>query len=156
MNFDELYRDVILDHHQHPRGARPLDKSNADSSGLNPTCGDDVTVKFLIVDDTIAEVEVQGHGCAISTAAGSMFAERVKGMRLDDLKSLIQGLRTLLKTGEIPPDLELGDLEALAGVSRFPVRVKCAMLPLATAEQAIAAFEEHRHGAVTVRTESAG
>ena len=153
MNFDELYRDVILDHHQHPRGAAPIGKCNADASGLNPTCGDDVTVKFMIDDDKVVDVEIKGHGCAISTAAGSMFAERVKGMHLADLKSLTQTLRTLLKTGEVPSDLDLGDLEALAGVSRFPIRVKCAMLPLATAEQAISVFEERRANAVTVNTE---
>ena len=153
MNFDELYRDVILDHHQHPRGAAPLLTSNADSSGMNPTCGDDVTIKLLIADDVVTDIQVEGHGCAISTASGSMFAERAKGMHLDELRRLTATMRHLLKTGEIPVDQELGDLEALAGVSKFPIRVKCAMLPLATAMQAIEAFEERRAAAVTVTTE---
>jgi nitrogen fixation NifU-like protein len=153
MNFDELYRDVILDHHQNPRGAKNLHQSNADSSGVNPTCGDDVTVRLLIVDDQVKDIEVQGHGCAISTASGSMFAERAKGMRLDELKQLTETMGELLKTGEIPADQELGDMEALAGVSKFPIRVKCAMLPLATAKQAIEAFEQKRAFAATVTTE---
>jgi len=153
MNFNELYRDVILDHHKHPRGNAPLASSNADSSGLNPTCGDDVTVRFLIEDESVRDVQVTGHGCAISTAASSMFAEKAKGLRIDELKILTERVRTLLKTGEVPPDLEFGDLEALAGVSRFPIRVKCAMLPIATAEQAIEGFEQRRAKAVTVTTE---
>ena len=68
MNFDELYLNVILNHHQNPRGATPLSKCNADSSVLNPTCGDDVTVRLLIADDKVEDIEVRGHGCAISTA----------------------------------------------------------------------------------------
>lgn len=151
MNFDDLYRDVILDHHSNPRGAHPLHQCNADSKGMNPTCGDEVTVKLLIENDCVTDIEVAGHGCAISTASGSMLAERVKGMSLDELKRLAATMRRLLKTGQIPVDEELGDMEALAGVAKFPIRVKCAMLPLATAEQAIEAFEEKRAAAATVR-----
>ena len=154
MSFDELYRDVILDHHRNPRGAGPIHECNADSAGMNPTCGDEVTVKLHIADEKVAEIQVTGHGCAISTASGSMFAERAKGMPLEDLKRLTESMRRLLKTGEIPVNEELGDLEALAGVSKFPIRVKCAMLPLVTARQAIEAFEEKRATAVTVTTEA--
>ncbi len=140
MKLDDLYRDVILDHHRHPRGCHPLHHANASSSGLNPSCGDEVTVNLDIQGGSIAEIQVEGRGCAISTAAGSMLAERAKGLTVDELRGMTESLREMLKTGKLPEGLEIGDMEALQGVSRFPVRVKCAMLPLVTVMQAVDAF----------------
>jgi len=155
MSLDDLYRDVILDHHQHPRGAAPIEGANAESSGVNPTCGDEVTVTFRIEGDKVAEASVIGRGCAISTAAGSMLAERMKGMTVAELKALTEDVRQMLKTGQVPARDDLGDLEALAGVSRFPVRVKCAMLPLVTALQAIGDQEADRECEKPATTERA-
>lgn len=141
MKLDDLYRDVILDHHRHPRGSHTLDQANATSAGLNPSCGDEVTVNLNIQGGSIAAIQVAGKGCAISTAAGSMLAERAKGLTVEELRGMTESLREMLKTGQVPADVDIGDLEALQGVSRFPVRVKCAMLPLVTAMQAVDAFE---------------
>ena len=152
MKLDDLYRDVILDHHRHPRGRDPLARANASSSGMNPACGDEVTVHLDIDRGCVAGICVEGHGCAISTAAGSMLAEIAGGMTTEELKRMTQSLREMLKTGELPDGVEIGDLEALRGVSRFPVRVKCAMLPLVTAIQALDSFETGG-GAKQVSTE---
>ena len=139
---DDLYREVILDHHRHPRCTAPLKHPNAHSSGMNPACGDEVSVNLDIQGGAIRDIQVRGKGCAISTAAGSMFADRVKGMTTSELKTLAAEVRAMLTSGKGPGPDTLGDLEALLGVSRFPVRVKCAMLPIATALEAVASFED--------------
>jgi nitrogen fixation protein NifU and related proteins len=138
---DDLYREVILDHHRHPRCTSPLEHANAHSSGMNPACGDEVSVNLDIQEGAVKAIQVEGKGCAISTAAGSMFADRVKGMTTRELKALAAEVRSMLTSGKPPDPDDLGDLEALLGVSRFPVRVKCAMLPIATALEAVASFE---------------
>ncbi len=141
MSFDDLYREVILDHHHHPRCTDPIAHANAHSSGMNPSCGDEVTIHLDIREDAVRGVQVAGRGCAISTAAGSMFADRLAGMTTEEVRSLAAAVRQMLTTGSIPAGIDLGDLEALLGVSRFPVRVKCAMLPIATALDAVASME---------------
>ncbi len=146
MSSDELYREVILDHHKNPRGTEPLHACNAESSGMNPSCGDEVSIRLDIEGTKVVAVEVHSKGCAISTASGSMLAETVRGLDLDTLQDLAATVRNMLKTGELSEDADIGDFEALLGVSRFPVRVKCAMLPIATLLQAI---EGYRSGAGT-------
>jgi nitrogen fixation NifU-like protein len=141
MSFEDLYKEVILDHHQHPRCTEPLLHYNARSSGMNPSCGDEVTVRLNILGGRVEGVYVAGKGCAISTAAGSMFAAKVKGVKTDELRSIAETIRIMLTSGNVPEDADIGDLEALVGVSRFPVRVKCAMLPIATALKAVASHE---------------
>jgi len=141
MSFDDLYREVILDHHHHPRCTAPLDRANAHSSGMNPSCGDEVTVHLDIREDAVRGVQVAGRGCAISTAAGSIFADKLEGMTTEEIKALAEAVREMLTTGAVPERTDLGDLEALIGVSRFPVRVKCAMLPIATTLEAVASLK---------------
>ena len=119
---------------------------------MNPSCGDEVTVNLEIAQGTIAGIYVYSRGCAISTAAGSMLADIAFGMTTDELRGMTELLRHMLKTGQLPTDTEIGDLEALRGVSQFPVRVKCAMLPLVTALQALDSFENDG-GAKQVSTE---
>ena len=153
---DEIYREVILDHHKHPRGVAPLDAYNASSSGMNPSCGDEVEIRLRIEGDTVRDVQVASRGCAVSTAAGSMLAEQVKGRDVNTLRALAADLREMLKTGELPASEHLGDFEALAGVSRFPVRVKCAMLPIAAMAQALEAYASSGKAEATgVSTEEA-
>jgi nitrogen fixation NifU-like protein len=142
MSTDDLYKEVILDHHRHPRCHEPLVHHNAASSGMNPSCGDEVTVHLDIRDGRVAGIHLEGRGCAISTAAGSMFAAKANGMTTEALKGIADTVRKMLTSGAAPTDADIGDLEALVGVSRFPVRVKCAMLPIATALEAVASFEQ--------------
>lgn len=134
---DELYREVVLDHHRRPRGRAPLARVDASAQGLNPMCGDEVVVRVALDGDRLAGVQVSGRGCAICTASGSMLAELVAGQSIAATGRVAAGFRALMHGHEVPPAVELGDLEALGGVARFPVRVKCAMLPWVTLEDAL-------------------
>ncbi len=129
---DSLYREVVLDHHRHPRGHEPLAHPDRQASGRNPACGDEVTLQLALDGDRIADVGVLSRGCAISTSSGSMLAEMVKGLTLADARRVADAFRHLLKGEDAPRELDLGDLEALTGVRKFPVRIKCALLPWVT------------------------
>lgn len=153
MSSDELYREVILDHHKNPRGTQPIHVCNAASSGMNPSCGDEVSIRLKIEHQKVVDVEIQSKGCAISTASGSMLAETARGLALSELKDLAAVVRNMLKTGELKDNNDIGDFEALLGVSRFPVRVKCAMLPIATLLQAVDAYDHGGEAALSVTTE---
>ena len=153
MSSDELYREVILDHHRNPRGREHLDACNAESSGMNPSCGDEVSIRLNIDGGKVVGVEVQSKGCAISTASGSMLAETAKGLDLNALKDLAAMVRNMLKTGELEEGTNIGDFEALLGISRFPVRVKCAMLPIATLLQAVEAYHGDGDASSAISTE---
>jgi nitrogen fixation NifU-like protein len=134
---DELYREVVLDHHRRPRGRAPLARVDASARGLNPVCGDEVELRLTLDGDEVAGVQVSGRGCAICTASGSMLAELVPGQSVGEVLAVADGFRALMHGRDLPAAIDLGDLEALAGVSRFPVRVKCAMLPWVTLENAL-------------------
>jgi nitrogen fixation NifU-like protein len=140
---DSLYREVVLDHHRHPRGASPLAEFDVQASGKNPSCGDEVTLQARFDGDRITAVGVLSQGCAISTSSGSMMAEIVEGLTVDEAQALADRFRAVMQGGEFPTDVDLGDLEALEGVKKFPVRVKCALLPWVTLLDAILA---HRQG----------
>jgi nitrogen fixation NifU-like protein len=136
---DDLYREVLLDHHRRPRGQRPIARVDAMAQGRNASCGDELSVELELEGETIRDVAVRCRGCAISVAAGSMLAELVRGRSRQEARGVARGLQRLLR-GEAPdPELELGDLEALAGVRRFPARIKCAALSGVTL---LAALEE--------------
>ncbi len=134
---DDLYREVVLDHHRRPRGREPLARVDASARGFNPLCGDEVEVRVALDAGCVAGVQVAGRGCAICTASGSMLAELAPGRAVAEVHRLAEGFRDLMHGRRLPPDLDLGDLEALGGVARFPVRVKCAMLPWVTLEDAL-------------------
>jgi nitrogen fixation NifU-like protein len=150
---DELYREVVLDHHRRPRGRAPLPRVDAHAHGLNPVCGDEVRLNLALDGDRIAGVQVQGRGCAICTASGSMMAELVSGRSEAEADALAEAFRAVMHGQSVPPEVDLGDLEALEGVKKFPVRVKCALLPWITLIDALHAW---RDGAAetTTTTES--
>lgn len=132
-SLDDMYREVILDHYRSPRGKKPLDKANLLSDGMNPSCGDELTLRAQIEGDIVAEVQVDCKGCAISVASASMLAEAVKGRTLNEVREIAQAVRKIVKGDEeakLPDELE--DIEALRGVRQFPVRVKCALLAWVT------------------------
>jgi nitrogen fixation NifU-like protein len=127
----ELYQDIILDHSRHPRHFGALDGANHVAEGHNPLCGDKVKV-YLVVDgdDRIADASFEGRGCAISVASASLMTEMLKGRSIAEAEHLMGGFLKLAK-GEEAPGLEVDDrerLEVMAGVSAFPMRVKCATL----------------------------
>ncbi|HWQ27920.1 MAG TPA: SUF system NifU family Fe-S cluster assembly protein [Dehalococcoidia bacterium] len=136
--FDELYRELILDHYRNPRNRAPLEHPDVVAEGYNPLCGDEVTLQLKFDDDRVAEVSFHGHGCSISQSSGSMMSEAIKGRSVEDIRRLSQKFKAMVTNPDAEPDPELGDLEALHGVARFAVRVKCATLPWHTLEDGLA------------------
>ncbi len=148
MALEELYREVILDHYRSPRNRRGLPQANASADGNNPLCGDDVHVDLVVKDGTILEIGVTGQGCSISQASGSMMGEAVRNKTTEQVGELTDGFKGMMGVdGATDPKLDperpgavLGDLEALQGVRRFPVRIKCANLPWTTLEEALRVY----------------
>ena len=135
-----LYQELILDHSRTPYGYGLREPIAAQSHQLNPTCGDEITLQMhRAPDGTIEAVAWEGHGCAISQASASLFAELVEGMPEDEVIRRIDAFREAMRSrGRIEPDPELlGDATALGGVSKYVARVKCAMLAWVAAEDAL-------------------
>ena len=129
--FDELqdlYQQVILDHSRSPRNFSKLEVANRVAEGHNPLCGDRVTVFLRLDDGMIRDVTFQGEGCAISKASASIMTEVLKGKSKVEAKALFDKFHDMVTTGQADID-ELGKLAAFAGVSKYPARVKCAILP---------------------------
>lgn len=127
MQLDDLYRQVIMDHYSHPRNQGEIADGAVTVDLKNPTCGDEITLQLLVADGIVQDVRFKGAGCSISMASASMMTEAVKGRPLSEALRLASEFRKLVKGEEADLD-SLGELEALGGVSRFPARVKCAML----------------------------
>ena len=128
MDLKDLYRDVILDHNRKPRNFGALTDADAQADGHNPLCGDRLTVWVRLDGQRIADIRFEGKGCAISTASASLMTEAVKGKDKAAIKALYEQVHTLLTHQQATADASLGKLAALAGVSEFPARVKCATL----------------------------
>jgi nitrogen fixation NifU-like protein len=145
-----LYREVILDHYRRPRHEGRLEHPDAHAEGENPLCGDTVAIDLTIdVDDRIVDVAVKGQGCSISQASASMMTVAIKGKTIDEIGEIAGKFRLMMgiddgedPTAEGPPGSVLGDLEALQGVRKFPVRIKCAALPWTTLEEALASLDD--------------
>jgi nitrogen fixation NifU-like protein len=144
VSLDELYREVILDHYRKPRHRGRLENPTAHAEGTNPLCGDEITIDLVIEDGRVAAAAVTGQGCSISQASASMMAEAITGRTLVEVEEISHRFRTMmdLEAGDAGLDPErpgaiLGDLEALQGVRRFPVRIKCAALPWTTLAEAL-------------------
>jgi nitrogen fixation protein NifU and related proteins len=125
--FDDLYREVILDHYRRPRNRGALAIATQRVDGVNPVCGDEVHLDIHIAGDTISDIAFAGLGCSISQASASMLTERIKGRTIDEASEVMAKFRAMMIAGA-PPAADLGDLEALEGVAKLPVRVKCALL----------------------------
>jgi nitrogen fixation NifU-like protein len=122
---EELYQEIILDHYRSPRNRRRGDGS-IEVRHDNPLCGDELTLRLELSGGEVASVSWEGHGCSISQASASMMSEAVEGLPATEARTLIEQLRQMMR-GE-PPVEDLGDVMALEGVSKFPVRIKCALL----------------------------
>jgi len=134
---DELYRDVILDHFRSPRNIGEITDAEIRAEGTNPLCGDEMAFSIKLDGEQIQQIRFRGKGCAISQAAASMLTEHLKGKRLCDVSHLIGVMKGLMQGHDLAPDEDLGDLESLAGVRKFPVRVKCAALSWNVLEQGL-------------------
>lgn len=145
MALEDLYRDVILDHYRNPRHREALSDPDATSEGVNPLCGDEVTVELRFDGDRVADISVHGQGCSISQSSASMMSEAVVGKTRHEIDRLAERFNLMMTAEEDDaagldpsrPGAVLGDLEALQGVRRYPVRIKCASLPWTTLAQAL-------------------
>ena len=125
---DALYRDIILDHYRSPRGVESIEDVSVAARGSNPSCGDELEMALTIKDGKIVNTQVKTSGCAISVASSSMLVETIQGMTLDQAVGFGDTIRKMMRGEEPDESIELGELDSLKGVRKFPVRVKCAML----------------------------
>jgi nitrogen fixation NifU-like protein len=136
--FDELFREVILDHYRRPRNHGALGPEARTFEGMNPICGDEVAIDIAFAGhQAIEDIAFRGQGCSISQASASMLTEVVKGRPLAEACEVARRFRAMMMQGAAP-DPMLGDLEALEGVAKYPIRVKCALLAWNVLEQALA------------------
>lgn len=142
MQLDDLYREVIMDHYQHPRNQGNLEGEALSVDLRNPSCGDEITLQLKVNDEGIVEdVSFQGTGCSISMASASMMTEAVKGQPIAKAIELAEDFRRMVR-GESAEAVDIGELEALQGVSKFPARIKCATLAWQALQKAVH-NEEH-------------
>jgi nitrogen fixation NifU-like protein len=147
---EDLYREIILDHYRNPRNRGELEAPPAlRVEGFNPLCGDEIVVYLeLDAEDRISEIRIGGQGCSISQSSASMMSAAVKGRTIAEVGDLTRAFKGMMSIHESSlggeavepedlPDVKLGDLEALRGVVKFPVRIKCATLAWNTLSQAI-------------------
>ena len=152
---EDLYREIILDHYRNPRNRGDLPSPPARrAEGFNPLCGDEVVVYLDLDGDAgqVRDVRVGGQGCSISQSSASMMSAAIKGRSLDEARRLVRAFKAMMSIHEHrldgdghevseavapDPEVDLGDLAALQGVVKFPVRIKCATLPWNTLVQAL-------------------
>ena len=142
MSLDDLYREVILDHYRNPRNKRGLDGADIDLMHNNPLCGDEISVRAKISDGLVADAAFEGQGCSISQASASMLTDKIQGMKVDDVDDLIMKFRGMMGGKDTPEDEALGDLVALKGVVKYPVRIKCAVLAWDTLQEGVETFRK--------------
>lgn len=139
MSLDSLYQEIILEHNRKPRNFRVMADANRKIDANNPLCGDQLTLWLRVADGRVADVSFQGLGCAISKASASLMTAAVKGKTVDEARAAARHMNELL-TGKLDVEKEresLGSLAALSGVSRFPMRVKCASMAWHALEAAL-------------------
>ncbi len=144
---EDLYREIILDHYRTPRNRGELPTPPAVvAQGHNPLCGDEITVYLQLDDDVVSDVKVDGQGCSISQSSASMMSQAIKGRSVPDVRALVRRFKGMMSIedagdgdgdGDGSADVALGDLEALQGVVKFPVRIKCATLAWNTLLEAL-------------------
>jgi nitrogen fixation NifU-like protein len=147
-NLEDLYREIILDHYRNPRNRGELVTPPAHKAeGFNPLCGDEITVYLQVEGDSLVDIKIAGHGCSISQSSASLMTAAVKGKTLETVRRTIDTFKQLMTVHETSLDTEvepepvdlraLGELAALQGVVKFPVRIKCATLAWNTLTQGL-------------------
>jgi nitrogen fixation NifU-like protein len=131
-----------LDHYRFPRGRKEIADPDVKNEGQNPVCGDQIEVTARVSDGVVDDIAVECMGCAISVASGSMLAEVVKGKTLTEVKEIASAVKAVIKGEPAAVEIIKGDLESLAGVRNFPVRIKCALLSWTTFIDGIEALEK--------------
>lgn len=127
---DSLYQEIILDHYKHPVGRGLREPFNAEAHHVNPTCGDELTVRVALDGDKVTDVSYEGQGCSISQASASVLHELVTGQTVTEAFGIEAAFMAVMQgKGEVEPDEDvLGDGIAFAGVAKYPARIKCALL----------------------------
>jgi nitrogen fixation NifU-like protein len=130
MQMEQLYQEIILDHYKNPHGRGLRDPFDAESFQVNPTCGDEVTLRVKLDGETVQDVSYEGQGCSISQAATSVLTDLVVGRSVGEAFKTLDAFTELMQgRGKVEPDEDvLEDAVAFAGVSKYPARVKCALL----------------------------
>jgi len=135
---DEIYKEVILDHYKNPRNKREMPDAERTCSKNNPLCGDEITVFVHEEDGKVLDVSFVGQGCSISQSSASMMTEAVSGKTVEEVEALSGSVRAMLSGGLDPDEETFGELVALKGVVKYPVRVKCAVLAWDVLQEALA------------------
>jgi nitrogen fixation NifU-like protein len=134
---DDIYKEVILDHYKNPRNKHELGNAELSCTRNNPLCGDEITVYAHVSDGTIEELAFQGAGCSISQSSASMMTEAAAGTSVDEALELAGAFRGMM-AGDVEPDEDrFGDLVALKGVVKYPIRIKCAVLAWDVLQEAL-------------------
>ena len=136
----DLYQQLIIDHNQNPRNFNELKEADHFAKGHNPSCGDELNIYLIIQNGSIKEITFTGSGCAISKASASIMTSTLKGMQIKDAEIKFKNFLTLATTGNFEEDM--GKLSVLAGVHKYPARVKCATLAWHTFYGALNNIEE--------------
>jgi nitrogen fixation NifU-like protein len=139
---DDIYKEVILDHYKTPRNKRELPDAELTCTKNNPLCGDEITVYVHREKGTLAGVAFQGAGCSISQSSASMMTEAVQGKAVDDALKLAADFRGMMAGTVEPDEDEFGDLVALKGVVKYPIRIKCAVLAWDVLQEALQGADE--------------
>ena len=137
MALDDIYKEVILDHYKNPRNKREMPEAELSCSRNNPLCGDEITVFVHADGDAVREVSFLGQGCSISQSSASMMTEAVTGRSVEDAQDLIRQFRAMMSGDLDPSEDEFGDLVALKGVVKYPIRIKCAVLAWDVLQEAL-------------------
>ncbi|MCH7736258.1 MAG: SUF system NifU family Fe-S cluster assembly protein [Chloroflexi bacterium] len=138
---DGLYGDLVMDHYRNPRNHASISDADVEAEEFNPFCGDRATLQLkLDGQGRVSEIGARADGCSIIQAATSMLCDQLHGKSLDEVAEIGERFRHAMKNGAGDDDLELGDLLALQVVRQYPVRIKCALLPLTALEEGIKAY----------------
>ncbi len=140
MNLDDIYSETIMDHSQSPRNYGHLDQPAKIAGLRNPTCGDQIILELTIEGDVITDIRFSGKGCSISIASASMLTQAIRGKKIRDALTFSSNFKASITGGN--SNVDLGEMEALRGVSQFPNRVKCASLSINALEKAINEYSD--------------
>ncbi|RNF39308.1 Fe-S cluster assembly sulfur transfer protein SufU [Planococcus salinus] len=136
-NLDQLYRQVIMDHYKTPRNKGSLENDNINIEMNNPTCGDRIQLTLQVEEGIVKDAKFDGEGCSISMASASMMTQAVKGKDVETALRLSKTFSDMMLGKEYDDSIDLGDIEALQGVSQFPARIKCATLAWKAMEKGV-------------------
>ncbi|WP_201714219.1 Fe-S cluster assembly sulfur transfer protein SufU [Rossellomorea arthrocnemi] len=141
-NLDQLYRQVIMDHYKNPRNKGSLEDGSFTIDMNNPTCGDRIHLTLKVEDGVVQDAKFDGEGCSISMASASMMTQAVKGKDIEKALKLSKIFSDMMQGNDYDDDVDLGDIEALQGVAKFPARIKCATLAWKAMEKGVQEEEQ--------------